>query len=90
MSNYTNLLKTAREQADKRLASKGLTGSSFQSVEENDADRLLISPPQALVSKRKTVNTDSEKEDDFKKLSAPANAKKSMRRGQSAGSFRSK
>lgn len=65
MSNYTNLLKTAREQADERLASKGLTGSSFQSVEENDADRLLISPPQALVSKRKTVNTDSEKEDDF-------------------------
>ena len=65
MSNYTNLLKTAREQADKRLASKGLTGSSFQSVEENDADRLLISPPKALVSKRQTVNNDSEKEDDF-------------------------
>ena len=35
-ANYTNLLLTARQQADQRLASKGLAGSSFQSVDEND------------------------------------------------------
>lgn len=63
-ANYTNLLLTAREQADQRLTSKGLTGSSFQSVEEDDADRLLMSPPKALVSKRQTVEADVD-EDDF-------------------------
>jgi lysozyme len=61
-ANYTNLLLTARQQADQRLASKGLAGSSFQSVDENDSDRLL---PKSLVSKRPEVLQASAEEDDF-------------------------
>ena len=66
MSNYTNLLKTAREQAEERLAKKGLTGSAFQSVEDDPMDSQLISPPSApLVSKRPRTRTEVEDEEDF-------------------------
>ena len=65
-ANYTNLLLSAREAADARLQKKGLTGSSFQSVEEEADDRLLLSPSQPLVSKRKKTSLSEEAdEDDF-------------------------
>ena len=66
MANYTGLLLSAREEADARLQKKGLTGSSFQSVEEEADDRLLLSPSQPLVSKRKKTSLSEEAdEDDF-------------------------
>ena len=66
MANYTGLLLSAREEADARLQKKGLTGSSFQSVEEKADDRLLLSPSQPLVSKRKKTSLSEEAdEDDF-------------------------
>ena len=66
MSNYTNLLKTAREQAEERLAKKGLTGSSFQSVEDDPMDAQLLSPSSApLVSKRPKAQPEVEDEEDF-------------------------
>ncbi len=66
MSNYTNLLKTAREQAEQRLSKKGLTGSSFQSVEDDPMDAQLLSPSSApLVSKRPKAQPEVEDEEDF-------------------------
>jgi hypothetical protein len=66
MSNYTSLLKTAREQAEERLAKKGLTGSSFQSVEDDPMDAQLLSPSSApLVSKRPKAQPEVEDEEDF-------------------------
>ena len=66
MANYTGLLLSAREEADARLQKKGLTGSSFQSVEEEADNKLLLSPSQPLVSKRKKTSLSEEAdEDDF-------------------------
>lgn len=65
---YKDLLMTAREYADRRLAEKGLGGETKSRFrDENDSNKLMLQDkdPLPLVSKRKSLKEDDDVEEGF-------------------------
>jgi len=65
---YKELLMTAREYADRRLAEKGLGGETASRFrDENDSSKLMLQDkePLPLVSKRKSLKEDSNVEEGY-------------------------